>query len=68
MQWMQLCGSTLQYYIWDCSALRFLVKRFKLHALYSRKKREIVIAPKDVLHKLQFFMELLHDRVCGAVL
>jgi len=26
-----------------------------------------VRAPKEVLHKLQFFVELLHDGVCGAV-
>jgi len=24
-------------------------------------------APKEVLHKLQFFVELLHGEVCGAV-
>ena len=42
------------------SALRFLAKRFQLHALSSRKKGEVVRAPKEVLHKPQFFVELLH--------
>jgi hypothetical protein len=28
----------------------------------------VVRAPEEVLHQLQFFMELLHSRVCGAVL
>jgi hypothetical protein len=28
---------------------------------------EFVRAPKVVLHKLQFFLELLHGGVCGAV-
>jgi len=50
----------------------FLAKRFQLHALSSRKKSGVVRAPKEVLHKLQFFVELLHGgvyggRVCGAV-
>jgi len=27
----------------------------------------VVRAPKEVLHKLQFFVELLHGGVCGAV-
>jgi len=49
------------------SAPRFLAKRFQLHALSSRKKGGVVRAPKEVLHKLQFFVELLHDGVCGAV-
>ena len=48
------------------SALYFLAKRFQLHALCSRKKGGVVRAPKEVLHKLQFFMELLHGRVCRA--
>ena len=48
------------------SAPRFLAKRFQLHAPSSRKKGEIVRAPKKVLHKLQFFMELLHGGVCEA--
>ena len=48
-------------------APRFLAKRFQLHALCSRKKGGVVRAPKKVLHKLQFFVELLHGRVCGAV-
>ena len=48
------------------SAPRFLAKRFQLHALSSRKKGGVVRAPKDVLHKLQFFVELLHGGVYGA--
>ena len=48
------------------SAPRFLAKQFQLHALYSRKKGGVVGAPKEVLHKLQFFVELLHGGVCGA--
>jgi len=43
-----------------------LAKRFQLHALSSRKKSGVVRAPKEVLHELQFFMELLHSGVCGA--
>jgi len=31
-----------------------------------KKKGGVVRAPKEVLHELQFFMELLHSRVCGA--
>jgi len=30
------------------------------------KKGGVVRAPKEVLHKLQFFVELLHGGVCGA--
>jgi hypothetical protein len=37
-----------------------------LHALSLKKKGGVVRAPKEVLHKLQFFMELLHGGVCGA--
>jgi hypothetical protein len=48
------------------SAPRFLAKRFQLHALSSRKKGGVVRAPKQVLHKLQFFVELLYSGVCGA--
>jgi len=48
------------------SAPRFLAKRFQLHALSSRKKGGVVRTPKEVLHKLQFFVELLYGRVCGA--
>jgi len=44
----------------------FLAKQFQLHALSSRKNGEVVRAPKEVLHELQFFMELLHSGVCGA--
>jgi len=36
------------------------------HPLSSRKKSGVVRAPKEVLHKLQFFVELLHGGVCGA--
>jgi len=57
--------------VWDCSASRFfssasrfLAKRFQLHG--SRKNGGVVRASKDVLHKLQFFMELLYGGVCGA--
>jgi len=49
------------------SAPCFLAKRFQLHALSSRKKSGVVRAPKEVLHKLQFFVELLHGGVYGAV-
>ena len=59
--------------VWDCSAPRFfssapcfLAKRFQLHTLSSRKKGGVVRTPKEVLHRLQFFMELLYDGVCGA--
>jgi hypothetical protein len=46
------------------SAPRFLAKQFQLHALCSRKNGRVVRALKEVLHKLQFFMELLHGGVC----
>jgi len=49
------------------SAPRFLAKQFQLHALSSRKNGGVVRAPKEVLHELQFFVELLHGGVCGAV-
>ena len=49
------------------SAPCFLAKRFQLHALCSRKNGGVVRAPKEVLHKLQFFIELLYGGVCGAV-
>ena len=45
---------------------RFLAKQFQLHALSSRKKGGVVKAPKEVLHELQFFVELLHSGVCEA--
>jgi len=45
----------------------FLAKRFQLHALRSKKNGGVVRAHKRVLHRLQFFMELLHSGVCGAV-
>jgi hypothetical protein len=45
----------------------FLVKRFQLHTLGSRKKGGVMKAPKEVLYKLQFSVELLHGGVCGAV-
>ena len=48
------------------SAPCFLAKRFQLHALCSRKKGGVVRAPKEILHKLQFFVKLLHGGVCGA--
>jgi hypothetical protein len=48
------------------SAPHFLAKWFQLHALCSRKKGGVVRAPKEVLHELQFFVELLHGGVCGA--
>jgi len=31
------------------------------------KKSGVVRAPKEVLHELQFFVELLYGEVCGAV-
>jgi hypothetical protein len=45
----------------------FLAKQFQHHILCSRKDR-VVRASKEVLHKLQFFVELLHSKVCEAVL
>jgi len=48
------------------SAPRFSAKQFQLHALCSRKNSGVVRAPKEVLHKLQFFVKLLHGGVCGA--
>jgi len=42
---------------------------FQLHALSSRKKGRVVRglrASKEVLHKLQFFVEVLHGEVYGA--
>ena len=63
-------------HLWGClgllcstffsSAPCFLAKRFQLHALSSRKKNRVVRAPKEVLYKLQFFVELLHGGVYGA--
>ena len=44
----------------------FFVKRFQLHALYSRKNGGVVRAPKEVLHKLQVLIKLLHGGTCGA--
>jgi len=38
----------------------FLAKWFQLHALSSRKNGGVMRAPKEVLHKLQFFVELLY--------
>jgi len=49
------------------SAPCFLAKRFQLHALSSRKMGGVVRAPKEILHKLQFFVDLLYGGVCGAV-
>jgi len=37
-----------------------------IHALSSKKKDEVVRAPKEILHKLQIFVELLHSGVCGG--
>ena len=54
-------------YTFFSSTPYFLVKQFQLHAFSSRKKGGVVRAPKEVLHKLQFFVELLHGGVCGAV-
>jgi len=54
-------------HVFFSSVPRFLAKRFQLYALSSRKKSGAVRAPKEVLHKLQFFMELFHGEVCGAV-
>jgi len=48
------------------SAPRFLAKRFQVYALSSRKKGGVMRAPKEVLHKFQFFVELLYDEVCGS--
>ena len=52
--------------IFFSSAPHFLVKQFQLHALSLRKNGGVVKAPKEVLYKLQFFVELLYGRVCGA--
>jgi hypothetical protein len=40
-----------------------VAKQVQLHPLCSRKKIGVVRAPKGVLHKLQFFLELLHSGV-----
>jgi len=56
----------LLYSIFFSSTPRFLVKQFQLYALSSRKKGGVVKAPKEVFHKLQFFVELLHGGVCGG--
>jgi len=52
--------------IWDCSALQFLAKQVQLYATLLQEKGGVVRAPKMVLLKLQFFVELLHGGVCGA--
>ena len=49
------------------SASRCLAKRFQLHALCSTKMGGVVRAHKEVLHKLQVFVELLNGGVFGAV-
>jgi len=67
-RWQELRGHKLDLGgVWDFSAPRFLAKQFHLHALSSRKNGGVVKAPKEVLHELQFFVELLHSRVRGAV-
>jgi len=65
-----------EQYCWGCLGLlcstffsstpRFLAKQFQLHALNSSKKGGVVRAPKEILHKLHFFLELLRDGICGA--
>jgi hypothetical protein len=55
-----LCSTFFSY------APRFLAKWFQLYAPSSRKKGGVVKAPKEVLHELQFFIELLHGRVYRA--
>ena len=69
---LQQQAEYIQGGVWDCSAPRFLAKRFQLHALSSRKKGGVVRAPKELLHKLQFFCGAapqwsLWSRVCEAV-
>ena len=39
---------------------------FQLYAFSSIKKGGVVRVPKEVLHELQFFLELLHNGVCRA--
>ena len=53
--------------VWDCYALCFSAPLHVFYALSSRKKSGVVRAPKEVLHELQFFVELLYSGVCGAV-
>jgi len=60
--------------VWDCSASCFAAPLYvfqpngfsSMHSV-QEKKGGVVRAPKEVLHKLQFFVELLHGGVCGAV-
>ena len=47
-------------------APRFLVRRFPLHTLCSINRGGVVRTPKEVLHKLQFLVELLHGKVYEA--
>jgi hypothetical protein len=56
----------LLYSTFFSPALCFLAKQFQLYALSSRKNGGVVRAPKEALHELQFFVELLHGGVCGA--
>jgi len=63
--WTKGCLGLLCFMFFS-SAPYFLAKRFQLHALSSRKKNGVVRAPKEVLHKLQFFVELLHSGVYRA--
>jgi len=37
-----------------------------LRTQFEKKKGGVVRAPKEVLHELQFFVELLHDEVYEA--
>jgi hypothetical protein len=60
------CISSIYGGVRDFSAPHFLVKRFQLHALYLRKKGGAIRAPKEMVYKLQFYMELLHGKVYGA--
>jgi hypothetical protein len=72
--WSLMIGMTLFMGVFGTALLHifsfapcFFAKRFQLHALRSRKKSGAIRAPKNVLHKLQFFVELLHDEVYGGV-
>jgi len=66
-------GSTTLRSVWDCSAPwfsaplhAFLPNGFCSTHTVQEKKRGVVRAPKEVLHKNLKFVELLHGGVCGA--
>jgi hypothetical protein len=61
---MELSTAPLQVF-----QLRFMLfgQKASLPRTLFEKKGIVRRAPKEVLHKLQFFVELLHIGVCGAV-